>query len=447
MRVSRREMLQLLIASTATTALPFKSFAAAPATPKRVIFVYTPEGIWGGNSRRAQDWMVYKSQTDFTPVGMALPLSRHRGDLVVFENLSNIYDNNQPQIGGADGSGIETHSDGKAMILTNTDMVNFVYGSGRPQGQSLDLFLAGTIGKSYTPAWPSLQLGVATDNSASSTMTYQSNGSPVISQRDPAQVYKSLFSSNTLSKTLDRRAAVLKHTDADLTRLAKRIPSEIQNRTNLMVDAVKTMEQRLTASSNMCGNVSAPGAANLNLADGKNANVQSEEMIKLITTAFSCDLTRVVTLVYQGVYGSVHAGLMGGVDDEIHSTSHYDTPDAQSRAKQAMYEQIAKLADSLKAVPEGSGTMLDNTLICTVTEVNADHDLSSLPFATIGGKNLGVQVGNYLKLPMLKTSANGASQGFPHGNLLRSIIKALGLPEQSFGNPKYSDRLVPGFLK
>ena len=96
-------------------------------------------------------------------------------------------------------------------------------------------------------------------------------------------------------------------------------------------------------------------------------------MIDLITAAFTCDLTRVVSLVYQGVYGSVHGGLMGGTDDDIHSISHYATGDAQSAAKLTMFEQIANLADRLKAIPEGMGTMLDNTLIVNVTEVNANH--------------------------------------------------------------------------
>ena len=59
-----------------------------------------------------------------------------------------------------------------------------------------------------------------------------------------------------------------------------------------------------------------------------------------------------------------------------------------------------------------------------------------------------MQVGELSKAALtIATSANGGvSSGFPHGNLLRSIIKAMGLPEQSFGNAKYSDRLIPGFL-
>ena len=267
MTISRRHLIQALSAIAATLASRRSAFADGASTtgsPRRVVFVYTPEGIWGGNSRWNQDWMVYSSQTNFTPVGMAAPLARHTDNMVVFENLSNIYDNSQPMVGGANGSGIETHEDGKPMILTNTDMVNFVYGSGKPQGPIARRVVRAGVGKMYTPAWPNLQLGVATDNTGSSTMTYLANGSPVISQNDPVAVYKGLFSAPTLANVLSRRQAVLGQVNSDLTRFMARLSPELQMRAASTVDAVQTLQQRLTATTNACvnppdaGNVAAP---------------------------------------------------------------------------------------------------------------------------------------------------------------------------------------------
>ena len=43
----------------------------------------------------------------------------------------------------------------------------------------------------------------------------------------------------------------------------------------------------------------------------------------------------------------------------------------------------------LAAVPEGNGTMLDNTLIFFFSEVGQWHEHNNIPLALIGGKNLG----------------------------------------------------------
>lgn len=278
-------------------------------------------------------------------------------------------------------------------------------------------------------------------------MSFLADGSPVLSVRDPLAVYQNMFASQGSVSRLARRKSVLDLVAADMASFLKTLPAADQARAAAQTDAIRTLEGRLGATlPNSCAAPAPPGTAGLNFDDANHGTAQATAMMDMITAAFACDQTRVVSLVFQGVYSSVNGGLLGGTNDSIHGMSHYGDSHPMIVAKTAMFEQIAALADRLAAIPEGSGTMLDNTLIVHVTEETDNHSLNNLPFFTLGGKNMGVQVGTYLSLPTIAHSTNGASSGFPPGGLWRSVINAMGLPDQTFGNSAWSSQAVPGFL-
>jgi hypothetical protein len=62
--------------------------------------------------------------------------------------------------------------------------------------------------------------------------------------------------------------------------------------------------------------------------------------------------------------------------------------------------QVAYLMNRLAMISEGDGSMLDNTLIYWGVESGTDHNHSprDMQYLLIGGKNMGFQVGQYLKL-------------------------------------------------
>ncbi len=72
--------------------------------------------------------------------------------------------------------------------------------------------------------------------------------------------------------------------------------------------------------------------------------------------------------------------------------------------------------------------MLDNTLVVVGQEHGWDHNEWALQWVTIGGKNLGVKVGNYIKCGEPREGA-----GLEHNRFLVSLLNVMGLPEETWG--------------
>ena len=92
------------------------------------------------------------------------------------------------------------------------------------------------------------------------------------------------------------------------------------------------------------------------------------------------------------------------------------------------------LAARLKAVPEGNGTMLDNTMIVYLSDTADAHQSfrREWPFVVVGGKNLKLKTaGRYLRYP---TYGNKGHKTI--GNWYNTILQASGFPAQTyFGQP------------
>ena len=92
-------------------------------------------------------------------------------------------------------------------------------------------------------------------------------------------------------------------------------------------------------------------------------------------------------------------GFPSGTNGTHHDISHQPASvTAQDRIEQIHCEQLAAFLQTLKAVPEGSGTMLDNTLVVYFNEVSNGnaHGTDNMPLLMFGGKSLGLQTGQHL---------------------------------------------------
>lgn len=144
--MQRRDVLKMLTLGSASLAFGVggrgaKAASTGPVMPRRVVFVYTPEGLHANATDRNSQWVQVTSAKDFTPVGMAAPLARHRSQMVMFQNIATVSAN--PTHDGDNGmrGGVETHIGSKAMLLTNTDVADFTnFLCQTPKGESLDIF-------------------------------------------------------------------------------------------------------------------------------------------------------------------------------------------------------------------------------------------------------------------------------------------------------------------
>jgi len=122
----------------------------------------------------------------------------------------------------------------------------------------------------------------------------------------------------------------------------------------------------------------------------------AELMNQLIVLAFQCDLTRVVSYMLDDArspfrYDHVTVEDFGGTPGDLnfHDGAQHNGDrlnNAYGSITQWMVQQTASLAGMLEAIPEGDGTMLDNTLMLLGSGMHSDdHDAAELPMVLIGG--------------------------------------------------------------
>ena len=417
--------------------------ATATATPRRLVIVYAPNGLQAdaSNLPRSAVWVQSDgSLTNFTPTGQTAAMLRHKANMVYLNNISMMADE--------DLYAYDVHTESSATMLTNVNSYGRTDTRGTPYttvagGESIDNYLARTLGQQYTPAFPSIQLGISTEPSVitqwtpTAAITHLQNGSYVFPQRDPVAAYQSLFSAAVPAAQSARQKSVLDYAAGQFKSFQNSLAAEDKARAQAQIAGIETLESRLAAvAASACKTPTAPGT--IDLSDGANLPTIAAAQFSLVASAFACDLTRVATVVFGGAYCfSIEHGKAVGVLEDFHSSSHESDPTGLTKSKGQIFTALANFCDQLLAIPEGNGTMLDNTLILVVSEIGDHHLLDHLPWFTVGGKNMGVNVGSYLNLP-------GAA--VPHGCVLRSINAAMGMPDQPFGNPTYSNFQIPGFL-
>lgn len=421
--ISRRNLLQTLAIGAGTVTFapllaPWRvgQVRAADSIPKRLFIFFHQNGY----RNAAVDHVPKKGLNDFTLGAMSKPLSRHRDQLVVLHTLAQ------------GGTG---HNKGYNGILTGKP----VGGSPRQGGGiSLDRHLAKLVGSKTHPALPNLHLGMVPRTEGAS---FDENGTLVRPSPDPYATYEAIFKNFGADATLDPVAAarlklrrsVLDSVATDLRAFRARLGAEDRVRADAQLECIRSLEKRLEGSDS--GNANDACAAPV-LSKGIPVGLDPAGMttpakvraqLDLILSAFACDLTRIATFYLEtqtddAVRADFEPARAGATWHEVSHQQDGPGYDAFVRCQNWAFQQVAEFADRLKAIPEGDGTMLDNTLILVMSELGMAHDLNSYIWYSVGGKNLGVRGGRMLDL-----------QGASHWRLLNSVMNMFGVPGD-FGN-------------
>ena len=135
------------------------------------------------------------------------------------------------------------------------------------------------------------------------------------------------------------------------------------------------------------------------------------------------------------------------IDGRHHDMSH--EPDSNASARENLIrintwyaEQYAYLLDRLAAVPEGEGSMLDNTVVLWVNELGKgnSHTLRDMPFV------MGGNVANADGTPHFRTGRWLTYGDQPHNDLFVSLANAYGIETSVFGDRGYCNGPLPGLV-
>ncbi|MCH2279948.1 MAG: DUF1552 domain-containing protein, partial [Vicinamibacterales bacterium] len=148
-------------------------------------------------------------------------------------------------------------------------------------------------------------------------------------------------------------------------------------------------------------------------------------------------LTRSITIA-SGVgnpYFSIRfTGL--GIDLDKHSIGHGGSFNGMNPSQLKVkihkfhFQLIADLMKKLDAVPEGDGTMLDNTVIVYLSDAAEAHHsrCGQWPFVLIPGRNTGLKGGQYIDFPHYMQDGHREI-----GNLYTTLLHAAGDKREYFG--------------
>jgi len=152
----------------------------------------------------------------------------------------------------------------------------------------------------------------------------------------------------------------------------------------------------------------------------------------LMVSAMQCGLTRVATLQWgnsndQTAYSWLGVNTLG--HDMAHNNNNCDPGHGKKLKVYRWYsEQFAYLLGKLSAIPEGGGTMLDNTLVLWASEFGDSngHSSNNMLWLLMGNAAGHFRSGRILDL-------RGRSVNDVHA----SLCNAFGIADKTFGNPAY----------
>lgn len=216
-----------------------------------------------------------------------------------------------------------------------------------------------------------------------------------------------------------------------------------KKRQELQIDSIDAIRQRNAELIKMSGSLAKflPEIAPVHANGGPNANTPEKQtaMTAILVAALKAGLTNCVTYTIDDL-GTPITGLPGNETDRvgIHPLGHDEAfggvPAWKTREQIRIshVNQIKAIVEELKNVPEGKGTMFDNTMIMYFPENGETHHGigTESPFVIMAGDNCNLNMsGRYIRLPFLGTEGHKTL-----GNWYTTLLNAHGNPIEHYGD-------------
>ena len=414
---------------------------AQAVAPKRLMIFFTahgpPTGRWelrrAGLPDTGADWEMPLDDPDPMSFSETLrPLHAHRQNLTIVEGLS--------MTSAYIEHGFSSNNHGAAVN-------NRLAAQGGVSGPSFDQLIA----EASTPSggFPYLFYSNGSCACWSGSPVYDTAGSQV----SPGRLGGFSFLPNAFDRVFGalpdegpvttptpiersraRRESTLALVRGEYEQLFGRVSLEDRDKLERHRDMIADLERRVGSMASLA--CERPGSPESGLSQAETTDIA---MTQLFPIAMACDLTRV---------GMLNATQLEPADIGAPSTIdvHQDAahpsdgdPAASWMVNYYAYHarQFARMIEAFAAVPEGSGTMLDNSLLIWMPEHgNGWHDMHKMMFVIAGGAGGALPTGRYLKydesLPA-PPGGRGTRLGPPHTKLLVSIMQAFGVDRSSLG--------------
>ncbi|MHC4956270.1 MAG: DUF1552 domain-containing protein [Planctomycetota bacterium] len=312
-------------------------------------------------------------------------------------------------------------------------------------GETIDAALA----KALPSIFPHVGLGVSdrADDAVIYNVSARSRGKALPTQCQPALAYQRLFASaatGNARKAFDAKTNILEFLAEDVRRLKPQLNAAEKGKLDYYLDALKSMGDRQAALVSATERIAKYGAQDpREFPKGAGGFAHLEAQFSIAANSLMAGLTNVVTissgagLEFMGIkvdgselgfapgpinlHGVGHGtGFCGKTSKELHIAIH---------RRQAL--ALAGFLNRLAAVPEGEGTLLDNTLVVYMSDQAESHHPQCFEWPVILIGDLGGRLrtrGRYLRYPWYRNPGHRAT-----ANLYTTFLHAAGAPRDRFG--------------
>jgi hypothetical protein len=243
-------------------------------------------------------------------------------------------------------------------------------------------------------------------NAYSSHISWQNADSPVPNEMYPSLAFDSLFENRGSLRNL----SVLDRVKDRASQLSRQISSadkvKLDEYLNSVRDVEKNIERMRVDKDKAVDRARDQGRPLFSMQRPENGLPEdlrdhARLMCDIIALAFQTDKTRVATLILARDLSSLYYPFLD-VNQAHHGASHNDTSEGYERVARFHLSQMAYLAKKLDEMPEGEGTVLDNSCVMFMSNMlsGTRHDNKKLPIVTAGGLGGTLKTGrvlNYLE--------------------------------------------------
>jgi hypothetical protein len=411
--------------------MPANGLAAGSAgAARRMAFVFVPNGVI------VPDWEPKGEGTEWDLSPTLQPLAKVKQKVCVLQGLAQ--DNAR-----AKGDGPGDHARSSAAFLTGAHPVK-TGGVDIKVGQSVDQVAADKIGK--LTKLPSIELGTEGGRnggqcdsgyscSYSNNISWKTATTPMAKEINPRLVFERLFGSaddrdaaKSRTRRDEYRKSILDLVTEDASRLKQQLGQTDRRKIDEYFTSVREIEQRIERSREDESKRQIP---DLKLPNGvpRQLDEHISLMFDLMVLAFQTDSTRIATFMMANE-GSNRRYPMVGVNDGHHHLSHHqnkqDWIDHLKKIDKYLVGHFARFLEKLDATPEGSGTLLDQSMIVYGSAI-ADgnrHSHHDLPILLAGKGGGSIQSGRRLSY----------KKDTPLNNLFLSLLDRMDAGVEQLGD-------------
>jgi hypothetical protein len=256
---------------------------------------------------------------------------------------------------------------------------------------------------------------------------------------DPMTAYNELFKSVTNKDAMESDNSLLDYLRGEESLRLKNLDGEERLKIDNQVRALEATRERNQKVATFGDTIKKylPQLDAIHENGGADATLtqKQEAFTDVIIAALASGLTNVVTYTIDDLGTDISTLPENEAKVSIHAIGHSAGP--ESLANRAMVKihhmkQIETMVTKLKAIPEGNGTMFDNTTIIYLPETGAGHHSpdTEAPMVVLSGRNSKLDLaGRYIRLPFHGTEGHKTLS-----NLYTTLLNAYGNPIKHYGD-------------